>query len=1124
MEHVSKPLLLRHIRHLASGADAEQVSDGDLLRRFATECDEDAFAELVRRHGPLVLNTCRRVLAEPAEIDDAFQATFLVLARKATAVCGLETAAGFLYGVAHNVSLRARDTARRRAHYERQVPTRSAPDPLEELSVRELLGILDEELARLPEKYRTPLVLCHLEGTTRDEAARRLGCSVAALKGRLERGKDHLRGALKRRGVMLPATLASLLVMKTPVPAALTERTCRLVLPLAAGSQAAEGSQVAWLAAEALRLPSAKLKAVAGLLLGAAVLAAGVGWVGSDRPAADPPMPPATLVPVSHADAWGDPLPEGAIARLGTMRFNHGDGLSTLHFTSDGKTIVSVGKGMVRRWDAATGRELGQFAADKGTFDDEAVLAADGKTLTILSQDSSSGDTLRVWDLARGTCVRTLSLPLRRNEWSVDRRNALSPDGRLCAIHTPEEISVFDATTGKARCKLAKGGKDVRCVVFAGNDKLVSADSKQVIDLWESRTGIHIRSFAHRAPAEVLVASADGRRLVVLEHHTHAIDRFLERDVVHVWDLATATRLHTLAERPRSWVMRTQFSPDAKSLFVASCRQDNRGLNVWDLETGSRKQELTAVAQIMTVSPDGNRLAGGALPGKFDVWDLKTGGPLSSEVGRHARAAAVFLSHEGERASVVGFTSISSWDGLTGRLLHSFELPAFNYTDPHRSFSPDGRLAVSFAGEWNDRAMCVWDVLAGKRRHTLRVPGQMAGVQTTFSPNSALLATMHGGKPNRVRLWDMGSGKEVGSFPEEKSGWTHGMYFSPDGKTLFVVGAQVVGYEVYSGKELFCWRPQRVPDTSGVKVAVIGGPPVDEDSVPAWRGSVISPNGNRVAGILSSGFGRERLADRIVLYDARTGRVLRRCNDSGKPTSGYEELAFSPDGRLLATSDGYTVRLWEEATATEVASFRGHRGEICSLVFSGNGRRLASASWDSTILIWDIAKVAAGPSLEQCWRDLAGEDAARAWKAIWTLARMPAACVPFLAERLRPAPAVSRDELQRLIAELDNDDFASRSRSTRALEKLGRRAGPALQRALGGKPTPEARRRMQELQRQIDEEVVAGEALLGIRAVAALEHIGTPPARQLLEALASGAEGALLTEEAKAALARAPRR
>src|SRR5262249_38323629 len=163
---------------------------GELLRRFTAGRDEAAFAVLVRRHGAMVLGVCRRVLANADDAEDAFQATFLALARKASAIRAGQSLGGWLYRVAYHAALKARRRAADRRGREGHAAARRPADPLEEVTGRELLALLDEEMQRLPERCRTPLVLCLLDGQTRDEVARRLGCSVSTLQRRVEEGKE----------------------------------------------------------------------------------------------------------------------------------------------------------------------------------------------------------------------------------------------------------------------------------------------------------------------------------------------------------------------------------------------------------------------------------------------------------------------------------------------------------------------------------------------------------------------------------------------------------------------------------------------------------------------------------------------------------------------------------------------------------------------------------------------------------------------------------------------------------------------------------------------------------------------------------------------------------------------
>jgi RNA polymerase sigma factor (sigma-70 family) len=211
--------------HQAVTPRVDHLSDRELLQRFVVQRDSASFRSLVERHRALVWHVCRRVLANWHDAEDAFQATFLVLSRKAGSIRRTELLAGWLHGVAFRTALKARDKAGRRQRLESggsavdAVYRRPPPDPLAELSVREAQEILDQELERLPEKYRTPLILCCLEGRAREEAARQLGWPPSLVKTRLEEARERLRQRLTRRGLALPTTLGAGLLLDSVVHA-----------------------------------------------------------------------------------------------------------------------------------------------------------------------------------------------------------------------------------------------------------------------------------------------------------------------------------------------------------------------------------------------------------------------------------------------------------------------------------------------------------------------------------------------------------------------------------------------------------------------------------------------------------------------------------------------------------------------------------------------------------------------------------------------------------------------------------------------------------------------------------------------------------------------------------------
>ncbi len=279
--------VVRHLRQLVGAPDADLATDGEVLQRFAACREEAAFDLLVRRHGGMVLGVCRSVLRHAQDAEDVFQATFLVLAKKAATLRRQDSVAGWLYRVAYRLAQKRRARAAAVRHRESQAPGRSGADAADDLTWRELRQVLHEELNRLPDKLRQPVVLCYLEGKTRDEAARQLGWALGTLKGRLERARDLLRRRLGRRGLAPGAALlASLLAhdLAAAVPAGLAGATTGAALAVVHGSGSLAPS-VAGLVEEGLRgLGAAPAKIAAGVALALALCAAAGAFL--VRPAA----------------------------------------------------------------------------------------------------------------------------------------------------------------------------------------------------------------------------------------------------------------------------------------------------------------------------------------------------------------------------------------------------------------------------------------------------------------------------------------------------------------------------------------------------------------------------------------------------------------------------------------------------------------------------------------------------------------------------------------------------------------------------------------------------------------------------------------------------------------------
>lgn len=322
------------LRQLARPA-ADEPADGSLLARFAADRSETAFRTLMGRHGPLVLGVCRRVLGDAHEAEDVFQATFLVLARKAGKLQRQRSLASWLYTVAHNLAVDARLAASRRRQRERDAAMMHTEQAGAAADHTELRTALDAELSVLPDKYRAPLVLCYLQGKTNEEAAQELGWPTGSMARRLDRARTLLRDRLSRRGLALGTGLALSTAATdalATVPPPLADLTARSALDFAAGATITGGAAhaLAQGALHAMRMHRIKLTAVLFPAIMCAVVGAGFVWhrlraAPPDTAANSPPVatsfqPVQLLIPDPLANvAWG-PEANGLRVHLYTDR------------------------------------------------------------------------------------------------------------------------------------------------------------------------------------------------------------------------------------------------------------------------------------------------------------------------------------------------------------------------------------------------------------------------------------------------------------------------------------------------------------------------------------------------------------------------------------------------------------------------------------------------------------------------------------------------------------------------------------------------------------------------------------------------------------------------------------
>jgi RNA polymerase sigma factor (sigma-70 family) len=582
---------MEHLRGSACPAAAEPT-DRELIQRFVTRREEGAFTELVHRHGPMVLGVCRRVLDNAEDVEDAFQATFMILVRKADSIRNRDSAASWLYGVALRVARRARVSIRHRKERERRmaVPvTAAAPEE----AWRDLRPVLDDAVEALPEKYRVLVVLCYLQGYTYDQAARLLDLAKGTVSTRLTQARTLLRQRLTRRGVVVPLALLATLLEHNAAPAAVPPHLPPLALQggkVAAGLAGAVSDRVAMLAltkiASGSLLAPVMVAVLAGLiatLTGGLLIYRNFGPARNTVARGDDESQKWTqrfsradqsflaysirISPDEKMFAWQagdmslrvadlDTGKELAKFQLPNNQPNSSSGIC-LGFTPDNRCVISAWS-EVRLWDIATQNEVARFSGSAA-----AKWGPDGKTIATVASDGAI-HLINLADRTERVIPERLPGPVKAL--------CFHPDGTSLATGGRDGAVVFynTATLQKVRrlpgnatptLELAFSPDGLYLATLHGNPDLQAGAAARVTQIWNLET----EQNTVLPPQHVteLAFLPHGRTLV-----TQEVDGMLD-----TWDPATGERgQHFYPGGKGNRLPRLVFSPDGKIIVTGNAR------------------------------------------------------------------------------------------------------------------------------------------------------------------------------------------------------------------------------------------------------------------------------------------------------------------------------------------------------------------------------------------------------------------------------------------------------------------------------------------------------------------------------------------------------------------------
>lgn len=824
-------------------------------------------------------------------------------------------------------------------------------------------------------------------------------------------------------------------------------------------------------------------------------------------------------------------LPEGAVARMGSNRFRHAGstninnprlgGVNALVFMPDGKTLISAGSNEIRFWDKS------------------------GKLLKHITNN--------------------------QNGWQYYSM-AVSKDGKQLAACDDGGIKILNAETGKETTTLAGYGQ-CRALGFSADGKtLIASPQNQGFQIWDISKKTMTRNISNYCMASAI--APDGKVVAGASN-----DR-----KVHIWDTQTGNSVKEIAEKNNAYYygVAIAFSPDSN--FLAWQTQDgklhlydrkNDKESDFTTDNNKKKKDPNPIMKkgvrgqpgnAMAFSPDGKFLAVGG-PGAVTIYGMEsklqlrqlegssTGNPYTtlafSPDGKMLAAGTGYNQNTGQPGSM----QIHVWDLENNKALHDssgHEMAVHSVT-----FTADGKNLLTGSA---DRSIRIWDAATGKEKgrfEDVKDPmllnrGQFPISSLSIAPDGKTVTSLHGNNQQNqnsfVGFWDLNSRKMTGKLYNQTHGYYTSVALSPDGQRVAISGYGTTINQALGQYDMIV----AIHKTSDQKQEKV----LDNTPINGLLNMLFSTDGEYLAGTNAQD-------QSFHVWSTQTGKVVREI--PGNRGIYQRPVAFSPDGRLLAVMDSelhlMEVASWQERlklkvpanqvtsaafvknsrvialsgpegviyydtiTGKELARTKG-TGSVNSL--AAQGGFLATAGQDCTAFVWDVNKVLekakfstkelASDALDGLWADLAKAD--KAHGAIGAFSGDPAKTVPFFKDRLKPVEQADLKKVAQLIKDLDDDKFETREKASEDLETMGSSIENELRKSLTNVPTPEVKKRVEQLLDKLTKQMLTADQLQVVRAVEVLEKIGSSEAQEVLKKMSGGRPGAKETEDARLALLR----